>query len=405
MSTASSPPKPVAIWWSNAFFFLAAHVAAAYGVYTRPPSTVSKPTLLMTVLLWQIASFGVTIGYHRMYSHRAFTAPFPIRMGLAMLGTTAFQGSIKFRCLRHRLHHRFTDDEEHDPYCATRGLFYSHVGWIFYKPKYEKLELIERDDLEQDPVVRIQHKYYVPMALTFGFGLPVFLGWTWNDTTGALIYGGFVSRLLIWHCTFLVNSLAHWDGLQPYSDENTSRTNWILAILTAGEGNHNFHAFPHDFRAGPATFDWDPSKWVILVLHQLGLATGLRRADASDIQEAKLHMLGKHHAAVPLRSEDVWEGAVWRREDIDDYISCKKNACVIVIDGFAVDVTEYLTEHPGGARLLRNYSVPTPDDPANTKPTKWKEAGWAFNGGLNNHSSAARRRMAQLCIAKVLDHA
>ncbi|KAI0050568.1 hypothetical protein FA95DRAFT_1555494 [Auriscalpium vulgare] len=396
--------KPVAVWWSNAVFFLAAHVAAACGLYLRPPSTVPRATLIMTILLWQIASFGITIGYHRLYSHRAFRASFGVRLVLSFLGAMAFQGSIKWWTLRHRLHHRFTDDEEHDPYCATRGLLYSHVGWIFYKPKYEKLEFIERDDLEADPVVQFQHRYYVLLALFFGFVIPTLLGWTWGDANGAFIYGGFVSRLLIWHCTFLVNSLAHWDGLQPYTDENTSRTNLVLALLTAGEGNHNFHAFPHDYRSGPAILDWDPSKWVIALLNTLGWAWGLRRADTNDIKDAIQHMSGKHadhHGPYTGSAQGIaeWAGAIWQRRDqLDDYLRSNSCACVVLIDGYAVDATSYMKEHPGGARLLRSYAVP---NGALDGSEKWKDAGWAYNGGMNKHSNAARKRMAQLRVAKI----
>ncbi|KAF5352503.1 hypothetical protein D9756_005880 [Leucocoprinus leucothites] len=134
---------------------------------------------------------------------------------------------IPARCLRHRLHHRFTDDPIHDPYAATRGLLYSHVGWIFLKPTYGKLDLIETDDLDNDPVVRIQHRYYHLLALLLGFCLPAVAGSLWEDAFGGFIWGGLVARVFVWHCTFFVNSLAHWNGLQPYSDENTSRGNLV----------------------------------------------------------------------------------------------------------------------------------------------------------------------------------
>ncbi|ETW87157.1 hypothetical protein HETIRDRAFT_431593 [Heterobasidion irregulare TC 32-1] len=398
MST-TTPAKDSSIWWSNAFFFVGVHLAAAYGVYVRPPQFISWQILAMTVVLWQLASFGVTVGYHRLYSHRAFRATFGVRLALAILGTSAMQGSIKWWCLRHRLHHRFTDDDVHDPYSATRGLVFSHVGWIFYKTKYERLELIDREDLERDPVVCFQHKYYVPLALSFGFVLPTVLGLLWGDPWGGYIWGGLVSRLLIWHCTFLVNSLAHWDGLQPYSDDNTSRTNWILALLTAGEGNHNFHAFPHDFRSGPALFDWDPSKWVILILHRLGLVTGLRRAHEDDIKHAEKYMEHKAHAHVDddYYIEQSWDGEVWDTDRLGAFIKNKPTACIILLNGFAVDATDYMKEHPGGALLLRQYSVLATD----TKIEAFRDATWAFEGGLNRHSRAAHRRMMQLRVAKV----
>jgi len=211
------------------------------------------------------------------------------------------------------------------------------------------------------------------------------------------------ARIFIWHCTFLVNSLAHWDGLQPYSDENTSRGNFILAVLTAGEGNHNFHhAFPHDFRSGPSWLDWDPSKWIILGLHKLGFVYSLRTAREVDIEDAREYMHEKDHHHMHDKEGEAdgaeWTGEVWSREDMERYVEEKPERCVLVLDGFLVDATAYMKEHPGGSQLLREYSIrqrkPDTDE-------RWRDASWAFDGGLNNHSRAAKKRLAELRIARL----
>ncbi|KAJ7651627.1 hypothetical protein DFH06DRAFT_1207561 [Mycena polygramma] len=385
-------PK-IDIWWSNTIFFVSTHIFALWGaLYWRPVHQVPTQTLVLALLVWQLADFGITIGYHRLYSHRAFRAKFAVRVILAALGSAGFQGSIKWWCLRHRLHHRFTDDPVHDPYAATRGLFYSHMGWIFYKPTYERMELVDREDLDSDPVVRFQHKHYVPLALFFGFVLPTLLGTIWGDPSGAFVWGGLVSRLAIWHCTFLVNSLAHWDGLQPYSDEDSSRGTLLLALLTGGEGSHNFHSFPHDWRSGPHPLSWDPSKWIILLLHRLGLVTGLRSVREQDLKEATEYMHFKDtHGVPPTEEDEPWDGEIWDLERAQEYIKSKPGTCVVVIDDYFVDVTPYLGEHPGGATLMRKYSVRPQQDLI--------EASWAFDGGLNNHSRSARRRMREFRIA------
>ncbi|KAI0726911.1 fatty acid desaturase-domain-containing protein [Fomitopsis betulina] len=394
------------IWWSNGMVFVATHLAAAIGCCYYPFHDVPRNTLILCAVLFQFAEFSITIGYHRLYSHRAFCASLPVRILVALLGASAMQGSIKWWCLRHRLHHRYTDDPVHDPYAATRGFLWAHMGWIFFKPRYERLELIDRADLDNDPVVRLQHKYYLPLAISMGLVLPPCIGSLWGDAMGSFIWAALVARLLIWHCTFFVNSLAHWDGLQPYSDENTSKSNLILALLTCGEGNHNFHAFPHDYRSGPAPYDWDPSKWAILLLQRLGLAWGLKRARPEDVHEAHTYMLHKHAgessggdascSSDGSSEDDAGNGdfataqawVEWGLEDVQN----TKGKCVLVLDGFVVDATVYLSEHPGGAALLRKYSVRSDD--------VWKEAGWAFHGGMNNHSRAARRRMRELRVAK-----
>ncbi|KAH9897743.1 hypothetical protein C8Q73DRAFT_640686 [Cubamyces lactineus] len=412
------------IWWSNAIFFLAMHIATAIAVFLRPPSQVSRLSLCLTIVLSQTASMGITVGYHRMYSHRAFRAAWPIRLALALIGASAFQGSIKVRmhcvpCSRTRLRQRFTDDPVHDPYAATRGFLWSHMGWIFFNSRYERLKSIDRKDLERDAIVRFQHSFYVPLAILTGFVLPFALGLLWHDPIGAFVYGGLVARLLTWHCTFLVNSLAHWDGLQPYSDDNTSRTNLLLALLTCGEGNHNFHSFPHDFRSGPSALDWDPSKWVIMLLHSLGLVSDLRCAREEEIRTAREHMLrkeiaqahtdgqgaGSDTASGSEEEREDWQGPIWTAEQLADY-ACANDRCVILLDGYAVDATEYLAEHPGGASLLRRYAVggktqrlpgnaPSPSRPAA------RDANWAFYGGINKHSMAARRQMRRLRVAQM----
>ncbi|KAI9060513.1 hypothetical protein FKP32DRAFT_1655804 [Trametes sanguinea] len=406
------------IWWSNAVFFVGMHLATIIAVVLLPPSQVSPLTsVLLPLVSCQAASLGITVGYHRMYSHRAFRAAWPVRAFLALLGASAFQGSIKWWCLRHRLHHRFTDDPVHDPYAATKGLLWSHMGWIFFKSKYERLDTIDRDDLETDAVVRLQHEYYIPLALITGFALPPVIGLLWNDPLGAFVYGGLLARLIVWHCTFLVNSLAHWEGLQPYSDDNTSKSNLILALLTCGEGNHNFHSFPHDYRSGPSPLDWDPSKWVILLLHRFGLASGLRRARPDEIRAARQHMLRKEIAELYADTKGVgsatvrvnqdegeeWEGPTWTMEQLTGYAGAE-DRCVLLLEGYAVDATEYLTEHPGGSTFLRRYAIKGKTQERDGRPMvdgAVYDADWAFGGGINKHSMAARRRVRQLRVARV----
>ncbi|KAI0785365.1 fatty acid desaturase-domain-containing protein [Irpex lacteus] len=411
MSTSSPPDSlPVKttrspIWWTNGLLFVAIHVAAAIGVYYRPFGQTCRATLLLAFVLWQAACFGITIGYHRLHSHKAFRAGYLPKLVLALLGASAFQGSIRWWTLRHRLHHRFTDDPVHDPYAATRGLLWSHMGWIFFKPTYDRMNLIEKDDLDRDAIVCWQHRNYIPLALLTGFVFPTCMGWLWGDTLGAFIWGGLVVRIAVWHCTFCVNSLAHWDGLQPYSDENTSRTNLIIALITCGEGNHNFHhTFPHDFRSGPLLLDWDPSKWIILLLHRAGLASGLRRARKADLAGALSHMAQQetdpheyHAVEIPEQSMSI--------ENVCRLIETDPRRTLVLIGENVCEAAQYLGEHPGGATLLRRYAVHIPA--GKTRPTRedillqQKEATWAFEGGMNQHSRLAKARMRDLIIGKL----
>jgi stearoyl-CoA desaturase (delta-9 desaturase) len=229
------------------------------------------------------------MGYHRLWSHNAFQAHPLLRLALALAGVLAFQGSIKWWGLRHRLHHRYTDTE-HDPYDATRGFWYSHMGWMFEKPEYTRLKWIDKTDLEDDQVVTWQHKHFLKLAIGLGLVLPTFLGTLWNDSLGGFLYGGFVSRIILWHTTWFINSFAHSWGEQEYSTENTSRGNFILALFTNGEGmgqlvpssltlgHHNFHhEFPRDYRNGIRYLDWDPTKWLIAGFSYCGLTYNLKK--------------------------------------------------------------------------------------------------------------------------------
>ncbi|KAG8931932.1 hypothetical protein FRC02_001954, partial [Tulasnella sp. 418] len=335
------------IWWSNAIFFIGMHIIGLAGTYyLRPITTTPRATLILCFISWQLASFGITIGYHRCWSHRSFTARKSLRIVLAVIGSLGFQGSIKCMCLRHRLHHRYTDDDEHDPYSASHGLLWSHMGWIFVKPNYERLALVDKEDLESDPVVRFQHKYYVPIALTCGLVAPTLIASLWGDALGGYLWGGVVARLLIWHCTFMINSLAHWDGLQLYSKEMSAKGNFLLAVMTSGEGNHNFHTFPNDFRAGYSYYDWDPSKWIIYALHRwTPLVTSVKRAKDEDVKDAieytrqhgydhidwnELKERKKDQSASVVSGPEKQDAATdrsserdlreWRREDLEKWI-------------------------------------------------------------------------------------
>ncbi|KIP11139.1 hypothetical protein PHLGIDRAFT_100083 [Phlebiopsis gigantea 11061_1 CR5-6] len=388
------------IWWTNALLFVTVHLAAFGGIYLYPLRTTCKSTLVLSFILWQVACFSVTIGYHRLYAHKSFTASFGTRAVLALLGTSAFQGSIKWWVLRHRLHH-VRSPANHQWYAATRGLVWSHIGWIFYKQHYARLYLIEKEDLEDDPVVRFQHEHYIPLAVLTSFVVPALIGNLWGDALGAFIWGGLVIAFAF--------SLAHWDGLQPYTDENTSRGNLITALLTCGEGNHNFHAFPHDFRSGPSSFDWDPSKWIILLLQHFGLASSLRRAPDADLLHARQQMqLKAHHMGADRTNVPADPSVpVMTAAQVCEYVKCNKDACVLIVDDNIVNVAGYLEDHPGGASILRKYSLTVPL----TETTDEREAVFsvkqkatpAFHGGMNNHSRIAWGKLQEYTIAQLCD--
>ena len=396
------------VWWVNGAFVVYVHAVALLGPLILPPSSICWQTVLMTMIIWQLATLGITMGYHRLWSHRAYQAHPMLRVILALMGTLGFQGSCRWWVVRHRLHHRFTDSDN-DPYNAKKGFWFSHMGWIFKKAYYSKMSLIDMSDLDADWVVRFQHRYYVPLALGFGFILPTVLAWSWGDTLNGLLWSGFIVRVAIWHVTFAINSFAHLLGDQEYSLENTSRGGWFLALFTQGEAHHNFHhQFPKDYRNGIRWKDWDPTKWCIYALNCIGMADQLTRTSPGIIDqcrwETKLQKLMAEKPG-PLseyftdESENPHLPTMSFAEFKQHVADHQPTKCHwTVIHPYIVDVGSrthigqdsddgFPRNHPGGEEILEKYIG--------------RDATKAFYGGLNQHTMAARIWMKARIVGRL----
>jgi stearoyl-CoA desaturase (Delta-9 desaturase) len=252
-----------------------------------------------------LTGLSITLGYHRLFSHHAFQASWPVRLGALIFGAAAFENSALTWCDDHRRHHKHTDHEE-DPYDISKGFFHAHMGWIMFKLG-EPPSFASVPDLERDPLVRWQHKYYVAIGVVAGFVLPAVLGWFWGGgeaALGAFLIGGIARTVFVHHSTFFINSLCHTLGTQPYSDRCSARDSWFMAFFTFGEGYHNFHhAFQHDYRNGVKAWQFDPTKWSIWLLSKLGLTSQLRRVPAERIRHAEIteqqRQLAAKMAALP----------------------------------------------------------------------------------------------------------
>ena len=150
-------------------------------------------------------------------------------------------------------------------------------------------------DLERDPLVRYQHRFYLPLTLAMNIGLPLLLGWASGDVIGTFLLAGILRLVVSHHVTFFINSLAHMWGTQPYSEDNTARDNPLIAVLTYGEGYHNFHhTFPYDYRNGVKPWQFDPTKWCIWLLHKVNLVAELRRARMEEISLLEWRQKNRH---------------------------------------------------------------------------------------------------------------
>ncbi|MCK6474773.1 MAG: fatty acid desaturase [Planctomycetes bacterium] len=238
------------------------------------------------LVLYSLVGLSVTAGYHRCFSHRSYECAWIVQVFYAIFGAMSFQNSALWWSAGHRRHHRHVDGE-FDPYNIRKGFWWAHILWTL-DPDPEKANLSNVPDLEKMPVVRWQHRYLVPLMLVFGFGMPAFIGWCFGDWVAGLLWGGFLRIVLVHHCTFFINSLAHTFGKRTYDRTVSARDNAWVALVAFGEGFHNFHhRFPADYRNGIRWFHWDPAKWFIRGLMAAGLAWDLRRTPESAIAEAR----------------------------------------------------------------------------------------------------------------------
>lgn len=242
------------------------------------------------VITW-MTGMAITGGYHRLWSHNAYQAHWSLRIWYALWGAMAFQNSILSWSSGHRVHHRYCDDVELDPYSAKRGLWFSHMGWMLRKYKSGEVNFDNVKNLMKDPIVMWQHKYYAPIALGMNIGVPLLLGILFDNIWGMLLLAGFLRIVVAHHITFFINSIAHKWGSQPYTDKNTARDNAFFAFLTHGEGYHNYHhIFQNDYRNGIRWFHWDPTKWFIKACSWVGLTWDLKVVPDIKIKRAQLKM-------------------------------------------------------------------------------------------------------------------
>jgi len=242
--------------------------------------------------LWALAflylnGMSITGGYHRLWSHKSYEARSPLKWFYALWGAGALQNSILIWASDHRRHHRHVDDNELDPYSSRRGLWFSHIGWVLREYRSDDEDFSNAKDLKRDPIVMWQHKHYVALTTFMNLGLPILLGIWHGDIIGTVLLVGLMRLVVNHHVTFFINSLAHYWGSRPYTESNSARDNGFLALLTYGEGYHNYHhIFQSDYRNGIRWWHWDPTKWMISVCSRIGLASNLNRISDFKIQRA-----------------------------------------------------------------------------------------------------------------------
>ncbi|MDQ1448210.1 MAG: hypothetical protein QOC79_1181 [Actinomycetota bacterium] len=255
--------------------------------------------IVIAVIFYLVSGFGVTVGYHRLFTHRGFTPTRALKIALASAGSLAMEGSLIGWVANHRKHHAFSDraGDPHSPHddrdgfaAPLRGFFHAHIGWLFRSnaicaEKYAP-------DLVHDADVAIISRLF-PLFAVFSLAAPFFLGWAWTGTIGgaltALLWAGAARMMLLHHVTWSVNSICHMFGKQPATERDRSRNFAPLGVLSMGEAWHNFHhAHPRSARHGALPHQIDPSAAVIRVFERAGWATNVHWPTSKQLEACRV---------------------------------------------------------------------------------------------------------------------
>ncbi|HCC57268.1 MAG TPA: acyl-CoA desaturase [Solibacterales bacterium] len=270
---ASKLDRPIN--WLTTSFLIVFHAGAIAALFF-----FSWKALAVAVLLhWCGICFGISMGYHRLLTHRSYKVPKWMEYFFAVCGTLTLEGGPIFWVATHRIHHQFSD-REGDPHSPHDGAFWAHMGWLLTGESHHadtKTMSKYAPDLAKDPVhVWLNNYHWVPLIVS-SLALLYFGGISY------LLWGTFMRVTLGLHFTWLVNSATHMWGPRRFATRDDSRNNWWVALLTFGEGWHNnHHAHPTSARHGLAWFEFDMSWCQIWLLRKLGVAKNVKVARVNE---------------------------------------------------------------------------------------------------------------------------
>ena len=265
--------------WLTASVMVAFHVLAVAAFFT-----FSWQALFVSLFLyWLATGLGISLGYHRLHTHRSYKTSRLVEYFFAVCGTLTLEGGPLFWVATHRVHHQFSDQEGVDPHTPRDGGFWAHMGWILFGDGHHSdTALMSKyaPDLAADPFYRFLNTYhYVPLV---GLGLLLLAvgGWPF------VLWGVFLRVVAGLHATWLVNSATHMWGRRRFNTRDDSRNSWWVAVLTFGEGWHNnHHAHPASARHGLAWYEVDLSWLSLRLMRALGLARDIRVATVDGTYE------------------------------------------------------------------------------------------------------------------------
>lgn len=260
-----SNPREGTFWKSLPFW--AVHLACLTAFFVE----FRWSYVVLCLVLYVSRMFFVTAGYHRYFSHRSFKTSRVFQFLLAFAAMTSAQKGVLWWAAHHRHHHRYADTEDdlHSP--GLRGFWWSHVGWILSN-RYNHTEIEQIRDFYKYPELRWLNRYFLVPPVALAISLFLLGGWGW------LVWGFFVSTVLLWHGSFLVNSLSHVFGRRRFPTTDDSRNSFLIALLTMGEGWHNnHHHYMASARQGFLWWEIDVTYYLLKLLSWFGIVWDLRQ--------------------------------------------------------------------------------------------------------------------------------
>ena len=272
MTVATSQKLPYD--WTIIIYMASIHLVALLAFL---PGNFSWQAIGVTLLLyWVTGALGITLGFHRLVSHRSFQSPKWLEYLLVFCGTLACQGGPIQWVGLHRIHHKYSDTEP-DPHDSNRGFWWSHMGWMLHQIPADNDVPRYTQDIKEDPFYNFCQTFMIPIQIVLGLILYFLGGWSF------VIWGIFVRLVMVFHFTWFVNSATHKFGYQSHESNDNSRNCWWVALLTFGEGWHNnHHAYQYSARHGLAWWEIDITWMTIKVLEFLGLAKNVKLAPVAD---------------------------------------------------------------------------------------------------------------------------
>jgi stearoyl-CoA desaturase (delta-9 desaturase) len=284
--------------WVGMVPFILCHVGAVAALWTG----ITWQVAIYCAALYVIRMFGVTGVYHRYFSHRTYKTSRAFQFFLAFLAQTSAQKGALWWAAHHRSHHRLSDQpgDLHSP--VIDGFWYSHVGWLYNHT--ETTDYKQIPDFAKYPELRFLNRYGLMPAVVLGVASYLMLGWQ------GLCAGFFLSTVLLWHGTFTINSLSHVIGKKRFPTTDESRNNWLLAIITMGEGWHNnHHRFAGSTRQGFYWWEIDMTYYILKALSWVGLVWDLKPVPHQILAEGRQRDRARKNPAIVIEPATVKEAA------------------------------------------------------------------------------------------------